>query len=83
MNLILALVLSAIAVSGIGITAGTTTVASVSQCVIPASDNRTDCTAADPVAPAAAAGIRPGDVIISVDGTPVSTFDETAAIIQR
>lgn len=83
MNLILAFVLSAIAVSGIGITAGTTTVASVSQCVIPASDNRTDCTAADPVAPAAAAGILPGDVIVSVDGTPVSTFDETAAIIQR
>ena len=83
MNLILAFVLSAIAVSGIGVTAGTTTVASVSQCVIPASDNRTDCTSTDPVAPAAAAGILPGDVIVSVDGTPVSTFDETAAIIQR
>lgn len=83
MNLILALVLSAIAVSAIGVTQGTTTIASVSQCVIPASDNRTDCTSADPVAPAAAAGILPGDVVVSVDGTPVSTFDEMAAIIQR
>lgn len=83
MNLILAFVLSAIAVSAIGVTQGTTTVASVSQCVIPASDNRTDCTSTDPVAPAAAAGILPGDVIVSVDGTPVSTFDEMAAIIQR
>ncbi|MGC0367867.1 M50 family metallopeptidase [Microbacterium sp. SLBN-111] len=83
MNLILALVLSAIAVSAIGVTTGTTTIASVSQCVIPASDNRTDCTSADPVAPAAAAGILPGDVILSVDGTPVSTFDDMAAIIQR
>ncbi len=49
----------------------------------PASDNRTDCTSGDPVAPAAAAGILPGDVVVSVDGTPVSTFDEMAAIIQR
>jgi len=83
MNLILAFVLSAIAVSAIGVTQGTTTVASVSQCVIPASDDRTDCTSTDPVAPAAAAGILPGDVLVSVGGTPVSTFDEAAAIIQR
>lgn len=83
MNLLLAFVLSAIAVSAIGVTQGTTTIASVSQCVIPASDNRTDCAPTDPVAPAAAAGILPGDVIVSVDGTSVSTFDEAAAIIQR
>lgn len=83
MNLLLAFVLSAIAVTGIGITVSTTTVASVSQCVIPASENRTDCTASDPVAPAAAAGIRPGDVIVSVDGQAVSTFTEAAAIIQN
>lgn len=83
MNLILAFVLSAIALSGIGVATATTTVAAVSQCVIPASDNRTDCTSTDPVAPAAAAGIQPGDKIVSVDGTPVSTFAEAAAIIQK
>jgi membrane-associated protease RseP (regulator of RpoE activity) len=82
MNLLLAFVLSAIAVSGIGIATTTTTVASVSQCVIPASEDRTDCTSADPVAPAAAAGIQPGDVVVSVDGRAVSTFAEAAAIIQ-
>ncbi|MCJ1708179.1 site-2 protease family protein [Microbacterium sp. VKM Ac-2923] len=82
MNLLLAFLLSAIAVSGIGVATATTTVASVSQCVIPASEERTDCTAADPVAPAAAAGILPGDVVVSVDGTPVSTFAEAAAIIR-
>jgi membrane-associated protease RseP (regulator of RpoE activity) len=82
MNLLLAFLLSAIAVSGIGVATATTTVASVSQCVIPASEGRTDCTASDPTAPAAAAGILPGDVIVSVDGTAVSTFAEAAAIIQ-
>ncbi|WP_285135841.1 site-2 protease family protein [Microbacterium sp. lyk4-40-TSB-66] len=82
MNLLLALVLSAVAVSGIGIATSTTTVASVSQCVIPASEDRTDCTSADPVAPAADAGIQPGDVVVSVDGRAVSTFAEAAAIIQ-
>lgn len=83
MNLVLAFVLSAIAVSAIGVTQGTTTVASVSQCVIPASAERTDCQSSDPTAPAAAAGIRPGDTIVSIGGTAVSTFDEAAAIIQR
>ncbi|MCT2086927.1 site-2 protease family protein [Microbacterium enclense] len=83
MNLLLAFVLSAIAVSAIGVAQGTTTVASVSQCVIPASENRNDCTPADPVAPAAAGGILPGDVLVSIGGTPVSTFEEAAAIIQR
>jgi membrane-associated protease RseP (regulator of RpoE activity) len=83
MNLLLAFVLSAIAVSAIGVTQGTTTVASVSQCVIPASAERADCQSSDPTAPAAAAGIRPGDTIVSIGGTPVSTFDEAAAIIQR
>jgi len=83
MNLLLAFLLSAIAVSGIGIAQGTTTVASVSQCVIPAGADRSDCAAGDPVAPAAAAGILPGDTIVSIDGTAVSTFDEAAAVIQR
>lgn len=83
MNLLLAFVLSAVAVSAIGVAAGTTTVASVSQCVIPASENRAECAPTDPIAPAAAAGILPGDVLVSVDGTPVSTFAEAAEIIQR
>lgn len=83
MNLLLAFVLSAVAVSAIGVAAGTTTVASVSQCVIPASENRAECAPTDPIAPAAAAGILPGDVLVSVDGTLVSTFAEAAEIIQR
>ncbi|GAA1468514.1 M50 family metallopeptidase [Microbacterium thalassium] len=83
MNLLLAVVLFAILLSGIGLQTATTTVQSVSQCIIPADAERTECTADDPVAPAAAAGIEPGDVLVAVDGEPVETFAEASAIIQE
>lgn len=82
MNLVLAIVLFAIMFSGIGVQTATTTVASVNECVLPAGSAQTSCTADDPVSPAAAAGILPGDVLVSVAGTPVDTFADASAIIQ-
>jgi membrane-associated protease RseP (regulator of RpoE activity) len=82
MNLLLAIVLMTIVLSGIGLQTATTTVAAVSECVLPADSAQTECAAGDPASPAAAAGILPGDVLVSVAGTPVSTFDEAATIIQ-
>jgi membrane-associated protease RseP (regulator of RpoE activity) len=82
MNLIFAVVLFAILASGIGVQVATTTVASVNECIIPADQSRTECEASDPAAPAAAAGIRPGDSIVAVDGQSVETFDDVAAAIQ-
>ncbi|MFG6443743.1 M50 family metallopeptidase [Microbacterium sp. P07] len=82
MNLLLAVVLFAILASGIGVQTATTTIASVSECVIPADAGRTDCTPDDPAAPAAKAGVLPGDVLVSVDGTAVATFPDASAIIQ-
>lgn len=82
MNLLLAIVLFAILFTGIGVQTATTTVASVSQCVLPADATRTDCEASDPVAPAAQAGLQPADVIVSIDGTAVATFDQASAIIR-
>lgn len=82
MNLVLAIVLFAIVFSGIGVQTATTTIASVNECVLPAGTTRTACTADDPASPAAAAGLLPGDVIVSVDGTAVSTFAEASAIVQ-
>ena len=64
MNLLFAIVLFAILLSGIGVQTATTTVSSVSECVIPADADRTECAASDPIAPAAAAGLQPGDVIV-------------------
>jgi membrane-associated protease RseP (regulator of RpoE activity) len=83
MNLLLAIVLFAVFLSGIGLATASTTVATVNQCVVPADAGRDTCTDADPVAPAAAAGIQPGDVLVSLDGTAVSTFDEATAVIQQ
>ena len=82
MNLVLAIVVFTVLLSGIGVQQGTTTIASLSECVLPAGSTQTSCTSSDPVAPAAEAGVKPGDRIVSVDGTAVSTFAEASAIIQ-
>lgn len=71
MNLLLAVVLYAVVLCGFGIAVPGTTVASVSECVISASEDRTDCAATDPEAPAAAAGVQPGDRIVAIDGQPI------------
>ncbi len=82
MNLLFAMVLFSILATGIGIQTATTTVESVSECVIPADSGRTACEASDPRAPAAAAGMRPGDVLTAIDGEPISSFAEAASLIQ-
>ena len=83
MNLLIAFVLLAIVLLGFGVPASTTTLDTVSQCVIPAGES-TDraCTEADEPAPGAAAGLRPGDTVMSWDGTPVDTWDELTALIR-
>jgi membrane-associated protease RseP (regulator of RpoE activity) len=82
MNLLLATVIFTVLLSGIGLQQGTTTIASVTECVVPAGSTQTECTPDDPESPAAEAGIEPGDVIVSVDGQPVSNFAEATAIVQ-
>ena len=79
-NLVIAFVLFAIVFMGHGVRTATTTVEDVSQCVIAVTKaNATKatraCTAADPVAPAKAAGIRPGDRIVSFNGSPVNDWE--------
>jgi membrane-associated protease RseP (regulator of RpoE activity) len=79
MNLILAVVLFAILLMGIGTNTGTTTtVSTVSACVISAAQAEqgvTDCPPDAPPSPAAAAGFLPGDRIVAVDGRPVTDAD--------
>jgi membrane-associated protease RseP (regulator of RpoE activity) len=72
-NLIIGAVLSAVVLMGFGTYQPTTTVQSLAECVLPSDTTQTECTSTDPVAPAAAAGMLPGDVITAIDG--VSTPD--------
>ena len=82
MNLLLGILIFTILASGIGISQGTTTIASVSECVLPAGSAQTECTPDDPQAPAAEAGILPGDVLVSIDGDPIDTFTDASLIIR-
>jgi membrane-associated protease RseP (regulator of RpoE activity) len=77
MNLIIAVVLLAGIMVGYGTPEQTTKLSSVSECVIPASAPADrECRPTDPRAPAAAAGLRPGDVIVSFQNRPVSSWEE-------
>ena len=81
MNLLIAIVLYAVVLMGFGIPQVSLTVGSVSECVVPATEVRDECLPEDPAAPGAAAGIRPGDEIVSLDGQAVdSWFDVTEVI---
>jgi membrane-associated protease RseP (regulator of RpoE activity) len=75
-NLILAVVLFAIAIMAIGVPTSSTTISTVSQCVLPATAPQTEqCPADAPPSPAAAAGLLPGDKIVAFNGTPVAEND--------
>jgi membrane-associated protease RseP (regulator of RpoE activity) len=80
MNLVIGTVLVGVVLMGFGTAQPTATVAEVYKCVVPASQQaqtgQTDCLASDPVAPATAAGIRPGDKIVSFGGRPVTDWYE-------
>jgi membrane-associated protease RseP (regulator of RpoE activity) len=86
-NLVIAFVLFAIVFMGHGVRTATTTVEDVSQCVIAVTKANADkptraCTAADPVAPAKAAGVRPGDRIVSFNGRAVHDWNDMQTAIR-
>ncbi|NQX27953.1 site-2 protease family protein [Microbacteriaceae bacterium VKM Ac-2854] len=82
MNLVIAFVLFTILLCGIGMPQNSSTLASVSQCVLPATSTSTSCASGDPLSPGAEAGLQPGDTIVSIDGEAVSTWAELTPIIR-
>ena len=84
MNLVIAAVLFAIVLCGFG--TQQLSIASVSQCIAQNSataTQQTTCGAGDPEAPGAAAGIKPGDQILAVDGIQNPTWDQVTGVIQK
>lgn len=81
MNLVLAFVLFGIVLVGFGIPQSSTTIGVVYQCVAPAGTTQTECAPGDPIAPAAEAGLLPGDTLLSIDGKEISGYEEASAII--
>lgn len=81
-NLLLGILFYAIVLTGFGVAATTTTIGSVSQCVLPASSTSATCEPSFPAAPGAAAGIQPGDRIVSIDGTPIDSWAAATDIIR-
>ncbi|TQM65535.1 RIP metalloprotease RseP [Klugiella xanthotipulae] len=74
MNLVLAVLFYAVLLMGFGTQQWSTTVATVSECVLPATSTHTECSSQDPQAPGAAAGLEPGDTIVSINGEKITDW---------
>lgn len=78
-NLLIALVLLTGVFTLHGVAVATPTISSVSECVDitrAGQQARSECTPDMPVAPANEAGLKPGDTITSINGTPITTWDD-------
>ncbi|KAB1664286.1 M50 family metallopeptidase [Pseudoclavibacter sp. CFCC 13611] len=82
MNLIIALVCYAVLVSAFGTVQSTTSLSSVSQCVLPTTEQRSDCRPDDPAAPGAEAGLKPGDQLLVINGDDVERWSDVQSIVQ-
>ncbi|WOP18451.1 site-2 protease family protein [Raineyella sp. LH-20] len=82
MNLLLAFLLFLGVTATVGIARPTLTVASVSECVVPASRTDQTCQPGDPRTPAAAMGVQAGDVIVSFNGRRLTDWDQFSTLIR-
>jgi membrane-associated protease RseP (regulator of RpoE activity) len=82
MNLLLAVIFFSITLVGFGTAQPSTTIGSVSACVLPATSERQTCEAGDQQSPGAAAGLQPGDTLVSIGGTRVDSWDQSTSIIR-
>ncbi len=86
MNLVIATVLitGSLTLYGVPVASNGAQVVAVSECVVPAAQAaaKTACAASDPKTPAYLAGLRPDDVITSINGTTVTPTTSLSQLIQ-
>ncbi|MCX4746419.1 site-2 protease family protein [Kitasatospora sp. NBC_01287] len=83
MNLILAFALFLVAMMGFGVQQSMPTVRSVSQCVVPADQATDTCKSDAPLSPAAAAGLKAGDTVVSFGGDRIHDYQQLQEDIRR
>ena len=82
-NLLLAFVFWGIVLCFFGAPVVTTTVGTVSQCVLPSTSSAKTCPADAALSPAAAGGLKPGDRLVSIDGVAIKSWDDETAVIRK
>jgi membrane-associated protease RseP (regulator of RpoE activity) len=82
MNLLIGVVLTAVLLMGFGVAEQTTTLADVSKCQVTAGETVDPDSADCKLTPAAAAGLKPNDVVTSFDGKAVTSWDELTGWIR-
>lgn len=90
MNLVLGTVILAIVFLAIGVPGPSTTVATVVECAVPASEaqarqaaGNTNCAPGDPQTPAWQTGIQPGDKITAINGQQVTDWQQLTDLIRQ
>lgn len=61
---------------------GAPVISTVSECVIPFTEEGRDCTAQDPPSPAFEAGLRPGDQVTTFNGVAVTDWEQLRELIR-
>ena len=82
MNILLAVLFFGGLIMGIGLDTATPVVSSVAKCVIPADQAGRECKAGEQLTPAAAAGLKPGDRIVSYGGTKIDSYEQLQRLIR-
>ncbi|MDJ0334719.1 site-2 protease family protein [Salinibacterium sp. G-O1] len=82
MNLVIAILLYAVLLTGFGLAQASTTVGSVSECVVPATSQQQECDASSAPSPGLAAGLMPGDLLVSMNGTAITSWAQATSIIR-